>query len=126
MAHKIGLAMVCLPISAGLYLLVGGLMFVLFPGQANYDYNIAREDDNGFGLAFAVGMFIFCLALVAGIEVVAYGLHRRKHWAWVAGRCIFVIYVPSLFLPLGALGLWGLLDAGSRREFGVGKGSGHF
>jgi catechol 2,3-dioxygenase-like lactoylglutathione lyase family enzyme len=69
-----------------------------------------------------VGVLVFSLALVAGIELVALGLRRRRFWAWVAGLCIFGVYAPSLFLPLGALGLWGLLDAGSRRAFGVGHG----
>jgi hypothetical protein len=64
-------------------------------------------------------MFLFCIALIVGIEFVAAGLRRRALWAWVAGLCIFGLYVPSLFLPLGALGLWGLLGEGSRREFGV-------
>jgi len=113
MGHKIRLAIVCLHISAGLYLLLGPLMFVL-----------SEDDDTGLGLAFALGVLIFCLVLVAGIEYVVYGLIRRKFWAWVAGLCIFGLYLPSLFLPLGALGLWGLLDAGTRREFGMGDGSG--
>jgi hypothetical protein len=110
MKHKVGVAIVCLHLSAVLYLIVGVLMFPLF----------TADDDTGLGLAFAVGLLTFCLALIAGIEVVAYGLRRRKFWAWVAGLCIFGVYVPSLFLPLGALGLWGLLDRGSRAEFGVG------
>lgn len=109
MRHKIGLATTCLHISAALYLIIGVLGFPLF----------MADDDTGLGLTFAVGMLVFCLALIAGIEFVVYGLHRRKYWAWVAGLCIFGIYAPSLFLPLGALGLWGLLDNGSRAEFGV-------
>jgi hypothetical protein len=114
MRHKIGLTIVCLHISAVLYLLIGVLVLLLFSG----------EGEAGVGLPFAIGMFIFCLALVAGIEFVVYGLHQRKFWAWAAGLCICGMYVPSLFLPLGALGLWGLLDSGSRAEFGVGAGGG--
>src|SRR5262249_19533388 len=93
MRHKIGLAVASLHISALLYLLVG-LMFPVFLA------------DDEHGLPFAVCMLIFCLALVAGIEVVVYGLHRRRFWAWVAGLSIFGMYLPSLFFPLGALGLW--------------------
>jgi hypothetical protein len=79
------------------------------------------NDDSGMGLPIAVGVLIFFLALIAGIELVVYGLHRRRFWAWVAGLCIFGVYVPSLFLPLGVLGLWALLDSGSRAEFAVGR-----
>jgi hypothetical protein len=107
--HRIGMAVVCLHISAVLYFLVGLLLFPLF----------MAVDQTGLGLTFAVAMFIFCLALIVGIELVVSGLHRRRFWAWVAGLCIFGLYVPSLFFVLGALGLWGLLDEGSRAEFGV-------
>lgn len=109
--HKIGLAAVCLHISAALYVIVGLLMFPLF----------MSDDETGLGLPLAIVMLLVCLALAAGIEFVVYGLHRRKFWAWVAGLCIFGLYAPSLFLPLGALGLWGLLDSSSRAEFGVGN-----
>lgn len=109
--HKIGLATISLHISAALYVIVGLLLFPLF----------MSDDETGLGLSFAIVMLLLCLALASGIEFVVFGLHRRKFWAWVVGLCIFGIYTPSLFLPLGALGLWGLLDSGSREEFGVGS-----
>jgi chromate transport protein ChrA len=111
MHHRIGLATVCLHISAVLYVGVGLLMAAVLyspPGD-----KLIR------GVA-ALAVFLLCLALAVGIEFVAAGLRRRRFWAWVAGLCIFAIYLPSLFFPLGALGMWGLLDAGSRVEFGVG------
>lgn len=79
------------------------------------------SDDRGeVGLPLAIGMFAFILALIAGIELVAHGLDRRKFWAWVAGLCVFALYIPPLFFPLGLLGMWGLPGGGSRAEFGVG------
>ena len=93
-----------------LYLLVGLLVLYLFP----IDFRTELEQ------LFAVGICVLWLALITGIEIVALGLNRRKFWAWIAGLCIFGMYVPSLFLPLGALGLWALLDHGSRAEFGMG------
>ena len=78
------------------------------------------EDAGSFGQFFLRFLGGVCLALVLGIELVAYGIHRRGFWAWIAGLCIFAVYVPSLFFPLGVLGLWGLLDGGSREVFGVG------
>jgi len=50
-------------------------------------------------------------------------LRRRQFWAWVAGLCISGLYIPSLFLPLGVMGLVGLLDPASRAAFGVGSKS---
>lgn len=110
MGHRIAMAIVCLHISAVLYILVGVLALWFF----------LSTDDTGAGMVFGVGTLILCLALAAGIEFVVVGLRRRKLWAWIAGLCVFGIYLPSLFLPLGAFGLWGLLDGGSRKEFGVG------
>ena len=105
--HRLGMAIVCLHISAVLYLLIGVLMFPLF---------LSLDDRGDTGMIFAVFMFLFCLVLIVGIEFVAAGLANRRYWAWIAGICIFGMYATSLFLPLGALGLWGLLDPDSREE----------
>jgi len=64
------------------------------------------EDETNIQSSIAICVFVMCLALIAGIEFVVYGLKKRKFWAWVAGICIFAVYAPSLFFPLGALGLW--------------------
>ena len=56
--HKIGLATVSLHISAGLYVIVGLLLFPLF----------MSEDETGLGLSFAVVTLLLCLALASGIE----------------------------------------------------------
>lgn len=110
MRHRIGMAIICLHISAVLYLIFGMLAFFLF----------MNDDQTGLGPAFGTVMLVFSLGLIVGIEVVVFGLRKRKFWAWIAGLCIFAIYAPSLYFPLGLLGLWGLLDEGSRAEFGVG------
>ncbi len=52
--------------------------------------------------------------------MVARGLRRRRYWAWVAGVCILTLYIPTVFLPLGAVGLWALLTPATRALFGVG------
>jgi hypothetical protein len=106
------MAIVCLHISAVLYVLVGLAMAAMMAMVEGDD--IAR---------YAIGgtMFVFCLALAVGIEFVVSGLKRRKFWAWVAGLAIFAMYLPSAFLPLGAFGMWGLLDGGSQREFGMSR-----
>ena len=124
MPHKIIFATISLHISAFLYFLVGlGMMALFALGLPLDDGPSARVNEpppRAVGLCLGLFLFVFCLALIVGIEVVAYGIQRRKFWAWIAGLCIFGMYVPSLFLPLGAFGLWGLLDEGSRAEFGVG------
>ena len=118
MKSRVGVALVCLHISAVLYLLLGLSLPLLL-----------TLDDGGNLDAFAatgisVFLFFFCALIAVGVEVVAYGIHKRKFWGWVAGLIVFGIYAPSLFLPLGAFGLWGLLATGSRAEFGVGGSGG--
>ena len=110
MSNRVAVASVCLHISAVIYLALGLLFFVL---SRSPDY--AEEISPVLGLA----MLAFCLSIVIGIEVVAFGLGRRRFWAWIVGLCIFALYVPSPFLPLGALGLWGLLTRGTREAFGL-------
>jgi hypothetical protein len=112
MQHRIGMAIVCLHISAVLYLLAGILMVPLF----------LNRDRSGLGGVIGTALFLLALLLAVGIEFVVHGLGQRQFWAWVAGLRIFGVYLPSLFFPLGALGLWGLLDHGSRAEFGIGSG----
>jgi hypothetical protein len=63
---------------------------------------------------------VLCLAFASGIEVVVLAVRRRRYWGWVAGACYFTLYIPTVFLPLGALGLWALLAPATRALFGVG------
>ena len=119
MSHRIKMATVCLHISAVLYVLIsiGSIAFILF-------FPMEEVEEKVLFFVMFIFMAVFCLVLAAGIEVVVWAIKRRKFWSWVTGLVIFGLYIPSLFLPLGALGLWGLLDSGSRKEFGIGIHSG--
>ena len=109
MRHRISLAINCLHVSAAIYMFVGfGFLIYVLLLEGGADLFV-----------FGALMFVLNLLLVAGIEFVVKGLRRRRFWAWVAGLCIFGVYTCSIFLPLGVLGLWGLLDRGSRSEFGI-------
>ena len=66
--------------------------------------------------SLVTGILLVFTALSA---VLAFGLQRRKRWAWNGSVGLFALYVVGGYLPLGLFGLWGLLDVGSRREFGV-------
>lgn len=113
MKDKTGFAVTCLHISALLYLLIGLVgaagMFIL------------PDMPTGLRLTMAAMWVVIGFAMILLVEVVAWGLRRRKFWAWVVGIGLFALYVPSLFLPLGAVGLYGLLVEPSRRAFGVGR-----
>ena len=93
--HKILISIVCLQISAALYAVVGLVLCAI----------LVLNEDNEYRLPIAAGSGVFCLMLIAGIQLIVFGLSRRKFWAWVAGLCVLGAYVPSMFLPLG-LGSW--------------------
>lgn len=116
MKHKIGLALACLWISALLYLLLGVLIPIWMISLVEKEQG-SKPPNAWLG---GVCMFSICAVLAVAMLVVAWGIQRRKFWGWVAGLCVFGVFLPSAFFPLGALGLWGLLDRGSRSEFGVG------
>src|SRR5690242_17836084 len=114
MKDRTTLTIVCFHISAVLYVLFG-VFLLLLPRLV--------DTSESYSSGLAVFLLLFCLALAVGVEFLAAGLRRRRFWAWIAGIVVSGIYVPSLFLPLGALGLWGLLATGSRKAFGVGARS---
>jgi thiol:disulfide interchange protein len=111
MKDRTALTIACLHISAALYCLLGISLFLL-------SRTADRSESLGPGLvAF---LLVLTLALAFGVELLVTGLKKRRSWAWIVGLIVCGLYIPSLFLPLGALGLWGLLAAGSRKTFGVG------
>jgi hypothetical protein len=118
MKHRIGMSIVCLHIAAAFYAIAGVtavLVAIFAPEEAREMAVIGR-------IAMGVVAFLsFTFATVA--EVVAWGLRRRMFWAWILGLIVFGTYVLSPLLVLGVLGLWGLFDPGSRREFGIGGSS---
>jgi hypothetical protein len=105
------MTIVCLHISTALYVLcaVGVVAFAALDGEK---LDAAR-------LAIYGGLTAFCLAFAAVPEVAVYGIRRRRFWGWVLGVVLCGLYALSIFFPLGAFGLWGLLDAGSRAEMGL-------
>lgn len=112
MARKINFATLVLRISTVIYVLIGLFLFALsFSAGTQNKSSVVTMD---------VFLGLFVLGLAFGVEFVRNGIIKRKFWAWIAGLCIFGIYTPSIFFPLGVFGLWGLLAKGSREEFGVG------
>lgn len=101
--HRLNMALWCLHIAAIIYLALAILLPMIvaeMPGMLEYVI---------FG-----GV---CGGIAVINWVVAWGITRRYYWAWIAGIVVFAIYAPSLFFILGGLGLWGLLDEGSRAQF---------
>ena len=71
--------------------------------------------------ALLVPIFLVCLLLAIVNELFAWALRKRKPWAWFASLVLFILYVPSFLIPFSILGLYGLLNAETRSEFGLTK-----
>jgi hypothetical protein len=66
-------------------------------------------------LVWCLAGLSFGLAVVARVLITA--LRQRKRWAWLSATLVFAIYLPSALLPLGAVGLFALMSAGTRVQF---------
>jgi hypothetical protein len=111
MKDRTALATICLRISSAIYA-IAGLAFL--------GHTLSRSRSASLPTEVSLIGCTLCLTFAAGIEVVARGLRGRRYWGWVAALCIFTLYTPSIFLPLGVLGLWALLTPATRARFGVG------
>jgi len=110
---RIRLTTLGLRISEGLYVLIG-------PCLPNFTISFPEVRDQ-YPIWIGICTGLLSVGFAVFVEIVVQGLKRRKFWAWVAGLCLSGLYVPSLFLPLGVMGLIGLLDPASRAAFGVGS-----
>jgi|SRR6185312_7830076 len=111
MKNRIGVTIGVLHVCAFLTVATGLLLFT-FAGDP--------EMTDALGGTPSGFIVVTCAIFALPIELTVRGLKKRKFWAWVAGLCLCAVYTLSVLLPLGALGLWGLLASGSRRDFGLG------
>lgn len=102
-------------ISSALYFLLG-LIFLAVPLIVYMTTNKWGTND----VITAVFLAIFVVVSFACgifVEIVISQLKKGKRWAWIAGLIIAALYVTSLFLPLGVIGLVGLLNARTMSAF---------
>lgn len=106
------LATVALHVSEMLYVIAGAMLIL---GPFSWD-RVAGSD-----FVMRAGTCWVLAALCIGLAVlslqVGRGLRRRKRWAFRAAVVLFAVYVPTFFMPIGAVGLYGLLSEGTRARF---------
>lgn len=100
MQKRLLVTIICLHISAVLYVLLSGVILL-----------IARDNFGGMVLAVASSL------MAVGAEIVVFGLLRGKLWSWIGGVLLLSVYATSGFFFLGIPGLWGLLSAETRTIF---------
>jgi len=100
MPKRLLVSIVCLHISAVLYVLLAGIILWLLKGT----------------LTGAILAIVAALMAVAA-EIVVFGLLRVKLWAWIAGVLLLSMYATSGFFFVGIPGLWGLASAETRNIF---------
>jgi hypothetical protein len=112
------LALVAGHFGAAVYVLFGVLSLVAL-GSAAADIPESGAEEI-WPLAFGIMAAAF-FAFAVLTEAATIGLHQRRKWAWFAAFALFTLWLLSLtLLPIGAMGMCGLLMGGSRREFGMG------
>jgi len=62
-------------------------------------------------------LVLFFIGIGVFIEIIIKGLKDNKFWSWVASLIICGLYIPSLFIILGIIGLSGLLNKETRKNF---------
>lgn len=109
---KLRVAIVAFRISEAIYIAISLCLptLVLLAPEAREEFPLWGAFCTGF---LGVGFAVF-------IEIVVRELKKQKFWAWIAGICLSGLYIPSIFFPLGVMGLIGLLDGEVRAAFGIG------
>ncbi|OGA17481.1 MAG: hypothetical protein A3G25_21090 [Betaproteobacteria bacterium RIFCSPLOWO2_12_FULL_63_13] len=92
-----------------------GLLLAVRP----FAWDPAVEPEYALRAGLIWGLAALCVALAGFVEVIAAGLRHGRRWALHAATTMFVLYLPSAFLPLGAIGLVGVLSQGTRARFPV-------
>ena len=106
------LATLALHICIVLYVMAG-LLLALSP--LTWDW-VMQSDATQHASAVWL-LALVCLGVAGLCFAVTKGLRRRRRWAWTTALVIFIVHLPSLLLPAGALGLFGLLSEGTRARF---------
>lgn len=105
----LGMMIIPLYISAGIYALLGvGLALVFGLGL------MSGELDGGEAAVFIIGLVfavVMCVGLVVLILVICSKLKQRKKWAWIGAIAFGGMYAPSAFIFLGIPILIGALNS---------------
>ncbi|GEM_PF-5136446 len=113
---RLRLVVVCFRISTVLYILLGLFAIVgptfLIPSLPPEEAAVA-----GIFVIFGLIFGLVSIGIAIGVEVVVWYLKQLRYWAWVTAIVISALYLTSIFLPLGILGLLGLLDAETQAAF---------
>src|SRR3989344_678736 len=101
MNPKLNKTIVVLHISAAIYLVLSIASLTVSPKYLPF---LAPY------IALFIGMGVF-------VEIVIKGLKDNKYWAWIAGLVVCGLYIPSIFIVCGIIGLIGLLNKEVRTDF---------
>ena len=66
-----------------------------------------------YGFIAGIGSLAFGIF----VEYVTKELKKNKFWAWIVAIIISGIYIPSIFIILGIIGLLGLVHKNTRTAF---------
>ena len=104
--------MVALQIGAACDVLAGLVLFAV-----SFAMDPASDDESMYQARVIALLAILLIGIGALSLLVARGLRRRKRWAWQSARALFILLYLATLLPVGVVGLYGLLSAGTRAKF---------
>lgn len=111
-------AILCLRISEVLYVLIALLFAALGAvGLFGPPLNASDPAEKAMVWGFVFFLVFISLGMAVFIEIVCRHLKEGRYWAWIAALILFGIYVPSLFILLGILGLLALMKPETQAYF---------
>lgn len=111
MNQKLNKTIIVLHISAVIYLLAG-VMLLIF----SFFLPSVLDGEPFFKTTFVLSA-VLSIAFGIFVEIVIKSLKKHKFWAWITGIIICGLYIPSIFIILGIIGLVGLLNKDVRTDF---------
>nr|WP_010246185.1 hypothetical protein [Acetivibrio cellulolyticus] len=97
-------AIICIRIASIIYFLIAVLLVV---------FGFFLKED----LLIFILYSVFILPMVFWCEITILGLKKTKYWAWVSSIIMFAIFIPSLFIIMGIIGIKTMLSEPVRNQF---------
>ncbi|WP_205410165.1 hypothetical protein [Acetivibrio cellulolyticus] len=104
MINLIKPAIICIRIASIIYFLIAVLLVV---------FGFFLKED----LLIFILYSVFILPMVFWCEITILGLKKTKYWAWVSSIIMFAIFIPSLFIIMGIIGIKTMLSEPVRNQF---------
>jgi hypothetical protein len=113
---------------------MSSFIFALLVWMIALSPSCAEQGERGCCSGLASLLVVYCLILFAFLWLIAWGIRRRRVWAWFMALLVFAVYVLLglagfsggrdngwllVPLPFGIVGIGALFTRDCRKEFGI-------